>query len=878
MFQFFIAVSDSLVSSTIRFGARATLTIPGVLATRINTDCPPTMIETFDGLLFFANGINPMLKWDGIGDEAVPVGCPAPQTPIRLENGGDVSAGGSDTEMLTFQFSETLINQGGAPGTGRMQYRATVRNESGTELAVSSQIRTGIFEAFRTRFVDEAAARVFFFGVVDPQYQSDFILWQNAYGRARQRAIGGFLSGGRTPAQLAAEIRRLSGIPPNHYLTTPSSQFTLECYRMPAGATPVAGITGSYVAYQRFIDNYGNPSDPSPPSNLLSITAATFNVSYQEVEVPTDSRVVLRQIWRNTDGQMQLFYKDVETQDLQATSFVSSQTDSQLELSHPVAFFNSDLQSLVHNYGLPPSWKHSIASLSNYLFAAGDRAYTKGCVSVTNGSASVTGLGTDWPSGYSFAGRFLFVNGSPAGIEILDITGQTILLASPYNGVTDPYATYAIKPPDAERNALYFTFFGSPEAWPYTNSWSLEEDGDEITGLTTHRGDLYVLKQNHIYRFSFVGTPLNADISPPASRGCVSSRVAVQDGSTLYCMDYDGIYALSPGGETQSISDAIGDLFRKDGEGYRVNWNSACHFHATTHERVIRWFVALSGTRYPRHALCFRIDTGSWWIEEYPFAVSSSCLARLGKLRPVVGGSRGKTYVMGEGTLDLTDPTLGATRGTVTAAGKHYVTTAMDLAAVAAGQPILIVNGRGKGQIRTIAAAANGEITVKEPWSIKPSGSGQDQSVFQIGGIPFLWRSGLFNFAEKDDKSQSRDMELHFLPKTDASTFDVRLRLDGSNEPLEMSQDRNHDNWKVYKDRPDIEVEWGTGYAGAIADGKSIADAKRLQTGCALMGRDFFSHRGIPAQDCMELELSGGSSAEKTKFYRIILQGVEGGS
>lgn len=745
-------------------------------------------------------------------------------------------------------------------------WRCKIIMEDGTELAgPGDQSPSTVFEVYKSRFVDQDAARKLFFGTVNGNYQVATGAYNNAYARQRSRSFGPNFS----PGLSAAELATLNSGYPSQYSTAPSLRFTLPVYRMAGGATPTGRISGTYTAFQRFVDEYGNVSDPSPLAAETRLTGAYY-VRYSNVEVPTDPRVVKRQIWRNTSGQAQLFYLDIETADLSATAFASSKGDTELQLSKPLALFRSDGEPLAYLYGLPPSNKRCVVAFNNFMFAAAERSFTRGCVSVTNGSAVVTGIGTDWPDG-CFEGRFLYVGSDPKGYEVIGCrSGNEITLGSPWQGVTSAYSPYTLKSAPAERSLIYFSAFGLPESWPYTYAWSMDEDGDEITGPVSHRGHLYILKRQHVYRFTFNSTPTQPTTYPPASRGCLHERVAVSLDGALFLMDQEGIYGLGGNDNAEAISNPIGDLFAEDTEGLRINWSAAEHFHAVVMERVIRWFVALSGERYPRHALTFDVDEGKWWIEEYPFAITSSTLSLIGKLKPIVGGKGAKTFLLDTGPLDLVKPDAGDTRGTVTGAGVYHVTTAMDTTAIAAGQPIVIVEGRGKGQVRTIQGVAAGEITVMEPWLIRPSGSGADQSTFQVGGIPFVWQSGVFSFQEIEG-NQSRDLWIQFEPTESRAVMDLRITSDNARNPIKVAPGVSRDGVaQKAGDHPgdahlEIDTSWGT----------LAADPRRQsKPGIVKIGMDGWQEREVADQNCVELKLSGSSGEERVKLHKIIFTGV----
>ena len=78
--------------------------------------------------------------------------------------------------------------------------------------------------------------------------------------------------------------------------------------------TGPGSIEGSYVAYVRFVDEDGNVSNLSPASAEVNATN-NGTVLYDDVPVSDDSKVVRRQILRNTAGQFLTFYVDIDTSD-----------------------------------------------------------------------------------------------------------------------------------------------------------------------------------------------------------------------------------------------------------------------------------------------------------------------------------------------------------------------------------------------------------------------------------------------------------------------------------------------------------------------------------------------------------------------------------
>jgi hypothetical protein len=239
------------------------------------------------------------------------------------------------------------------------------------------------------------------------------------------------------------------------------------------------------------VDKYGNYSDLSPVSNTVT-AASDVQIDYTGVPVPTQSKVTRKQILRNTAGQFATFYVDVDTTNVNTTSFSSTNTDAMLADQEAQPLFDLEGNDIANVYGVPPDWKPLLAYHLTRMWAAGEVTYSEGSCKVTTGSPTVTGFGTNWKSEY--AGRYLHVLGATQSylIDSVNETSQTITLDENYANASDLFAGYSIKAAPAERPLVYFSEAGLPEAWPAVNALSLPEDGDVVTGLMPMGSWLYV--------------------------------------------------------------------------------------------------------------------------------------------------------------------------------------------------------------------------------------------------------------------------------------------------------------------------------------------------------------------------------------------------
>lgn len=117
-----------------------------------------------------------------------------------------------------------------------------------------------------------------------------------------------------------------------------------------------------------------------------------------------------------------------------------------------------------------------------------------------------------------------------------------------------------------------------------------------------------------------------------------------------------------------------------------------------------------------------------------------------GSRRAMVGAEARMVLVLGEGALDIATDS-GTLRGTATASTSTSITDGLaSFAAGLGGCPIQIVSGTGQGQSTLISSNTSTVITVVEPWTVLPDNT----STYQIGGVPWQWRSGWLDVEDEE--------------------------------------------------------------------------------------------------------------------------------
>lgn len=752
-----------------------------VLLPDVSGEFPYSFAETPSGLILIANGIDPMVRWDGLTGLADTAGIQAPARAIEF---GGVGVGTITGRRVAYvRFVDRY---------GNFSNLSPVSNEVdfGTDGPIDDVTYAPATGAVTVRSAEHGRAT------------GDAIIVEGVEGLA-------LANGQWTITVLDADRFRLDGL-------------TLT--------------TGKYQQGGRWV--YGIKM-----------------VGYGNVAAPTEPKVERRQILRNLDGNAEVFYVDIDTDDLASTAFLSAKSDEDLAAGVPVPLTTADETPHANRFGTPPSHKAIVASHLGRIFAAGDVSYTRGNCQPVFGQRLIKGVGTAWRK--SMVGRVIYMVGAANAYEIADVdeTNQDILTTQVVKDATGPFTSYAIRPPAGERRFVYFSEPALPEAWPPWNAISLPESSDEITGLMVKNSFLYVLERRHISKFTFQTDPSrDGFVFPSTNRGCVNNRCWVQIEDDCLMLDEVGIHRFD-GQKSRPISAPIQNLFQQIGlGGLQVNWNADQRYWHAAHDAVrdtIRWFVAMTGGLYPRHAICYDYRRDRFWIEEYPFVMTSSTVSTIGYRRSVAGSEARRVLCLGEGALDAVDAGNGL-RGEVTSAGPMSLTdSSAPFPPNLAGAPVSIASGKGVGQQRRIAANTADTLRIDRPWLTRPDGS----SVYQIGGVNWTWQSGWFRFVE-EESDNPRDVEMVFQPVKGDSSVNLRLFYDHADRPRAWARTIDSDGISLIDGMPEVTVDM-THRSGFVRHG---------DTG----HREVRSH----ADRYVSVELSGVQAGEIHRVYQVTLNGV----
>ena len=589
-------------------------------------------------------------------------------------------------------------------------------------------------------------------------------------------------------------------------------------------------------------------------------TAAARYIQFSSVPVSAEAKVTRRQVLRNTTGQTDTFYVDLDTTDLSDTILESPLEDTRLDDKTAVPLLDSDGNPLANANTVPPDHKSTLAHHNGRMFYAGEVAVRQGHVQVTNGSTTVTGIATNFKS--TLANRAFYAVGDVTKYTISSVNtaAQTLTLSASYTGTTDKFAVYSIRPQPVEHRLIYYSEANKPESVPVLNAIRLAENDDEIVGMLQAGSFLFFIERHHLWRFSMQSNPaVDGFAWPIATRGAVNNRCYAIVGETVYMLDTDGIYSFTGNGDVEPSSLPIQNIFRPSDSPYIINWQSSNWFHCSQYpnQETIRWFVCLSGHQYPRHAIVYNYRRDRWWIEEFNRPITSSVVGTLNGGRVVFLGTDAKTTLaMWQGSTDGPDPDKGTIQGTATAGTPLTIsmTGSSFPTAGVIGNPVCIVDGTGKGQTRRASALAGNGIIVSNPWFVLPNTT----SVFQLGGIPWSFQTGFFRYVDDSQNSPTR-VEVIFKPQTAAALATL----------------------KVFHDYSKIASTWTGTLSSAENNGVRITSGSADLVFDLTKSNGYIDHRMdrhrdeyIDGTHYVSIGLSGVGGKEPTSIYEMTIDGA----
>lgn len=381
---------------------------------------------------------------------------------------------------------------------------------------------------------------------------------------------------------------------------------------------------------------------------------------------------------------------------------------------------------------------------------------------------------------------------------------------------------YAVDTSGSQPNTMLYSEVDEPESVPDINEIILQQSGkdaDAITALIPYGPTMLVMQSRSCYSLTFAKQPyLDAQVTPVAYRGCINQSCwDILDG-VGYVLDQYGMYSITSGGQVSALSPPVDDVFNKKVDCGKGKWFFVASDPTT---RIVRAFVCFKGdgsSGYPTRAMCYHVDSKTWWEERYPQRITSACAAAMsnGDYRVLYSGTGG-TYLLDDGDSDLARGAIITTK--VTNAGSGYTSpptvTAPSTGTVRGGTTI--TGGCGaefraaidsSGKVTAIFITSVGYGYVSGTLYLSPpnvAGGTQAQATFTAtplnADVPvftqYLMKTGAMEYVadSQDPKAaatNSRNVKVQYKPQPASCELAMRLYYNNSPHPRPnvVSRDR----------------------------------------------------------------------------------------
>lgn len=456
----------------------------------------------------------------------------------------------------------------------------------------------------------------------------------------------------------------------------------------------------------------------------------TLNLSSQSVAAP--ARFSHYKIYRTRGNGMNYYYEKKVAID--AVSAVLDANDNEL------------MELAPSNNSPAPSMPYAASGLG-FLWLAGNRTYSEGTVTVTNGETAIQGTSTGWTD--AVVGKFLVVDGDESHRYVIydvDTVNQIIRIRPLYRGSSGSGKTYKIM---SNRFRVYFcekTAMGKlvVENWPTDNFVEIKHDGvGEVTGIAEMDDQVAVFTEDMVFYIKLGSDGEFHVTRSSAHTGTCSHRSIIEDGrGGLYYISKDnpGIWKIESGsyegmaGKSEMVGLPILPVIQG------LDQDKLQYTHTVrSKDKLIFWMAKsdVGDTCY-----CLDLRTPGWFDWE-GLQASSSCLI---DEVPLIGDKYGYISKGDTGTNDGANLlSAGQRSGTATTGGATYLrdTSQAWPKSSCKGLYLNIVSGAGAGQRRMIVSNSTQKLNIDSAWDTNPDST----SVYAIGAIRFKRRFGWFTLA-----------------------------------------------------------------------------------------------------------------------------------
>jgi hypothetical protein len=347
------------------------------------------------------------------------------------------------------------------------------------------------------------------------------------------------------------------------------------------------------------------------------------------------------------------------------------------------------------------------------------------------------------------------------------------------------------------------------------------------------------------------------------------------------------LYSITPQGEVKDLSAPIADIFRTRLSFALTQWNFVTVDAA---KKVVRAFVTFAADvigDYPTRALCYSIETNTWWVERYPQRITAGTNIRVngGSYRSVYG-AEGGLYLLDEGRSDAARGAIVTVTVTNKGAGYRAPPTVYAVGGVGGElQASLDSSGRVSGVwiLNPGYGYSGGNLVLSAPDDPDCAAPVQATATFTATSTSvdtdiapvYRYKTGNRAFptdmtAKGGGTGQPRDISLTYKPQPSSCDVAVRLYYNNSQHPRPNVAARNR----------------GTGFSSGVNDSATRLDMGALtaKTGYdSGVAKGSFANRSIDdiksADRHVAVELLGArKNADPVVIYALDVYGTSNAS
>jgi hypothetical protein len=443
------------------------------------------------------------------------------------------------------------------------------------------------------------------------------------------------------------------------------------------------------------------------------------------------------------------------------------------------------------------------------ILTLGCRPKTDGTISVTNGSANVTGTGTKWTT--ALEGSIMYVNGESRGFVVLTVSSATaIILAETYTGTTNASRTYEILGDvGIMRWSAKDPLTAKPQWWAFPTDYyrriNLKNSDETGFGRITDQPIVFG-KFNHIAFTENQNDFVPAETTPEV--GTLSHWTIQNDPNSgdLFFLNSFGKLFKTNGLQATDLNVDLTETV----DGINLTYVEKCQ---AVFNQTYNWYMMIypaEGSTACDRMLIYDISSLQWVI----WKIRANCIHMIAEsedgqevYKPWIGTVGGFVYKL------CTGNNLGSTSGTLNGA-----TTGLGTATLTDSSASFFTTGDGLKDVYLSRFTAAGEfieeqkilsntgtiITVDTNWT----NAYQSGETYEVGSIRWEWKSKVFDFGVDGSKTirklminfkkvvSSRKVRIYFyvsedteMPATSNQYIEFDLSYD-YNTPLSLYDNR----------------------------------------------------------------------------------------